>query len=63
MNNRGKRKSCISCKVFKGYMLNSYIGTELKKKGYGYQIMLRYDPYKKQLRYAEEDDYFVEIKE
>lgn len=45
------------------YMLNSYIGTELKKKGYGYQIMLRYDPYKKQLRYAEEDDYFVEIKE
>ena len=45
------------------YMLNRYIGTELKKKGYGYQIMLRYDPYKKQLRYAEEDDYFVEIKE
>ena len=45
------------------YMLNSYIGTALKKKGYGYQIMLRYDPYKKQLRYAEEDDCFVEIKE
>ena len=45
------------------YMLNSYIGTALKKKGYGYHIMLRYDPYKKQLRYAEEDDCFVEIKE
>jgi len=28
---------------------------------YGYQIMLRYDPYKKQLRYAEENDGFVEI--
>ncbi len=44
------------------YMMNSYVGTELKKKDYAYQIMLRYDPYKKQLRYTEEEDYFVEIK-
>ena len=39
------------------YMMNSYVGEELKKKGYAYQIMLRYDPYKKQLRYAEEDGF------
>ena len=45
------------------YMMNSYVGAELKKKGYAYQLMLRYDPYKKQLRYTEEDDCFVEIKE
>ena len=43
------------------YMMNSYVGAELKKKGYAYQLLLRYDPYKKQLRYAEEDDCFVEI--
>lgn len=43
------------------YMMNSYVGAELQKKGYGYQIMLRYDPYKKQLRYAEDEDYFIEI--
>ncbi len=45
------------------YMMNSYVGKELQKMNYGYQIMLRYDPYKKQLRYAEEDDGFVEINE
>ena len=45
------------------YMMNSYVGDELKKKGYAYQLMLRYDPYKKQLRYAGEDDGFVEINE
>lgn len=45
------------------YMMNSYVGAELKKKGYAYQLMLRYDPYKKQLRYTEEDDCFIEIKE
>ena len=44
------------------YMLNSYVGAELKKQGYAYQIMLRYDPYEKKFRYAEEDDGFVEIK-
>ena len=43
------------------YMMNSYIGEELKKKGYAYQIMLRYDPYERKFRYAEEDDGFIEI--
>lgn len=43
------------------YMMNSYVGTELKKRGYAYQLMLRYDPYKKHLRYADEDDYFIEV--
>jgi len=43
------------------YMMNSYVGAELKKKGYNYQLLLRYDPYEKQLRYAGEDDGFVEI--
>lgn len=43
------------------YMMNSYVGDELKKKGYSYQMLLRYDPYKKQLRYAEEDEGFVEV--
>ena len=43
------------------YMMNSYVSAELKKKGYGYQIMLRYDPYKKQLRYAEDEDCFIEL--
>ena len=45
------------------YMMNSYIVKELMKKGYAYQIMLRYDPYEKKLRYAEEDDCFIEINE
>ena len=45
------------------YMMNRYVGKELQKMNYVYQIMLRYDPYKKQLRYAEEDDGFVEINE
>ncbi len=43
------------------YMMNSYVGAELKERGYTYQIMLRYDPYKKQLRFTEEDDCFVEL--
>ena len=43
------------------YMMNSYVGAELKKKGYNYQLLLRYDPYEKQLRYAGEDDGFAEI--
>ena len=42
------------------YMMNSYVGAELKKMGYAYQLLLRYDPYRKQLRYADEDG-FVEI--
>lgn len=43
------------------YMMNSYVGDELKKKGYSYQMLLRYDPYKKHLRYAEEEEGFVEV--
>ena len=43
------------------YMMNDYVGAELKKRDYLYQIMLRYDPYKKQLRYAEEGDCFVGV--
>lgn len=43
------------------YMMNDFVGTELKKQNYLYQIMLRYDPYKKQLRYAEEGDCFVGV--
>ncbi len=43
------------------YMMNSYVGDELKKRGYSYQMLLRYDPYKKQLRYAEEEEGFVEV--
>ena len=42
------------------YMMNSYVGAELKKMGYAYQLLLRYDPYRKQLQYADEDG-FVEI--
>ena len=42
------------------YMMNSYVGKELKKKGYSYQLLLRYDPYRKQLRYADEDG-FLEV--
>lgn len=45
------------------YMMNSYVGKELSKSGYGYQLMLRYDPYKKNLRYADDGDGFVEIDE
>ena len=45
------------------YMMNSYVSGELKKRGHSYQMLLRYDPYKKQLRYADEDDYFMEVNE
>ena len=45
------------------YMMNRYVGNELRRQNLDYwnQYMLRYDPYKKQLRYAEEGDGFVEI--
>ena len=45
------------------YMMNSYVSAELKKQRLDYRewYMLRYDPYKKQLRYAEEGDGFVEL--
>ena len=45
------------------YMMNSYVGKELVKKGYSYQLMLSYDPYKKHLRYAEDGDGFVTIED
>ena len=45
------------------YMMNHYVGAELQKRNYQYQMLLRYDPYKKQLRYADEDDYFIEVNE
>ena len=45
------------------YMMNSYVGAELKRQNLDYwnQSKLRYDPYKRQLRYVVEDDGFVEI--
>ena len=43
------------------YMMNSYVAAEFKKRNYLYQMLLRYDPYKKQLRYAGEGDGFVEV--
>ena len=45
------------------YMMNRYIGSEMQKRNYQYQMLLRYDPYKKQLRYADEDDYFIVVEE
>jgi hypothetical protein len=47
------------------YMMNDYVDTELAKQNVYYwdRYMLRYDPYKKALRYAEDGDGFVEIKE
>lgn len=54
-------------KVYAGYtydyMMNNYVESELEKRNYAYQVLLRYDPYKKQLRYAEEDDGFIELNE
>lgn len=45
------------------YMMNNYVGNELKKMNYDYQILFRYDPYKKKVQFAEEGDGFVEINE
>ena len=44
------------------YMMNDYVKAELRKKDAMYQLLLRYDPYKKKLRYAQEDEYFIEVK-
>jgi len=46
------------------YMMNNYIDAEMRKKNLDYRDrdLLRYDPYKKELRYAEDDDRFVEIR-
>lgn len=45
------------------YMMNSYVGTEMKRQNLDYwnRYLLRYDPYKRQLRYAEEGDGFIEL--
>ena len=47
------------------YMMNSYVGKEMERQNLDYwnQYLLRYDPYKKQLRYTVEDDCFIEIQE
>jgi hypothetical protein len=44
------------------YMMNSYVGAEMKKMQYSQQLLLRYDPYKKKLRYADEGDGFIEMR-
>jgi len=45
------------------YMLNNYVNVELQKRDVWYQVLFRYDPYKKELRYAAEDDSFIELGE
>ena len=45
------------------YMMNDYVGAGMKKRNIDYwnRFLLRYDPYKKQLQYAEEGDGFVVV--
>lgn len=45
------------------YMMNDYVGAEMKKRNLDYwnRYMLRYDPYEKQLKYAEEGDGLMEV--
>ena len=45
------------------YMMNNYVSSQLKKRHMDYRDwdMLRYDPYKKELRYAKDGDGFVEL--
>lgn len=43
------------------YMMNSYVGDELRKKNYYQQLLIGYDPYRKQLRYAADNEGFVEV--
>lgn len=45
------------------YMMNSYVGAKTQNQNYYYNVLLRYDPYKKQLRYADEGDGFIGINE
>lgn len=45
------------------YMMNSYVGAKTNNVNYYYNVMLRYNPYKKRLFYAEEGDMFIEIDE
>ena len=44
------------------YMMNSYVKAELMKENRYQNYLLRFDPYKKQLRYALEDE-FIELSE
>lgn len=45
------------------YMMNDYVDTEMAKKNNDWnRFPLRYDPYKRQVIYAEEGDWFIEIK-
>ena len=43
--------------------MNKFVDAGMRKKNLDYldRDLLRYDPYKKELRYAEDDDRFVEI--
>jgi hypothetical protein len=43
------------------YMMNSYVGAKMKNLNYYYNVLLRYDPYQKKLRYATENDGFIEM--
>ena len=45
------------------YMMNSYVGAKTNNVNYYYNVMLRYNPYKKRLFYAEDGDMFIEIDE
>ena len=47
------------------YMMNDFVDTELKKQNLNYwdRFKLRYDPYRKELRYSVDGDGFMEIKE
>lgn len=45
------------------YMMNSYVGAKMKNLNYYYNVLLRFDPYKKKLRYAAENDGFIELTE
>ena len=45
------------------YMMNSYVGRKMQNMNYYYNVLLRFDPYKKKLRYAAENDGFIELAE
>lgn len=52
-------------KVYAGYtydyMMNDYVNAELQKRHAWYQVLLRYDPYKKTFYFAEENDGFIQM--
>ncbi len=45
------------------YMMNKYVGEQLKQQNHELSRFLRYDPYSKQVIYSEKDDRFIELKE